>query len=136
MKKIIWLAAGLLLATSNLAMAQSTTEACLQAFQSRQIRTATGWIKCTIAAAAPGRSGAHQDVLTAVDARMLAIAEKIDRKEISLAEGNAQISSVVAAAGSEIQRRDALSQAAAQARTASEPRMTFCNQYGTMTVCN
>ncbi len=135
MKKTIWIAASILLGTSSLTMAQNlpAVDACWQNYGNGQIRTATGWTRCTIKAEAPLRINApYLDLFALLDSQRLAIAKKIDRKTITLTEGVAQMRAANAGVNSEVQRRNLMRQAS---QPAARP-MTFCNQYGTMTVCN
>lgn len=115
----------------------SASDACWQRFQAKKIKTAIGLAQCTNKAQYAELRAAthHHDLVRYLEAQRLAIAEKVDRGEISFAAFVAEFQAVSAGVNSEIQKRNAMSAPPAAAQQPAARGMVICNTFGSSTMC-
>lgn len=97
--------------------------------------------RCLTNAQAHLLSGDNIDLKMMLVAKRAAILEQVDRKQLTFAQGNAEVAQLVVAIKSEIQRRDNAAQAVAAQQMAATTAITvatkpvFCHRVGNFVNC-
>lgn len=119
------------------ASVQEASAACKAAADAKKFRTHTAHAQCIANAQAPLAVGPNADLHRLKLAQMVAIAEQVDRKQLTETQAIAELAKADASINSEIQSRNNASRVVAAqeqaARAASSP--VYCNRIGNSVSC-